>query len=539
MSETPDFFTNLAGTEVVIALRAKPEPFTQNTGNGQMEVPEFSTKIANTEPRPVSMALAVAKRVEASEGPERTGHKPLMRNPSADEPSRQAVLPAPLFTNPKEGDATCPSVHAESLIARPVGRNARSTGTSNAAPSVRPALVAAANGSTVGRGYERQIVARGKPNTKLVTNSNRLVLGESRAFIATVPTRQKSLPLFVSDLFPTLHGHFTRLFLRELAPAFQSAFATLCRKVGFDFGFAHSGAAFHFGYQIAQVSMESAGIAATREINHAAAWLKEVRKVLANRKQIWRGCYQAGVSFLLVHIGLAKVGNLNPGFGDDALRQSAVLPRSRGMQRTRGWLHLCLWVEVGVRVAFARSANCRINCCLFIRLAPRKSGSIGVSWYFLIGRFCLWHRSVSLTNWVKYWVCVKVGRACSICHRLSTATAKCWFRAVWLKRPVPCGFEIASFSWILGLSRAVNGLRYVFGQISLSVPSLERCQPSWQSRPAQLWSRLSLGLSHPCEPFRLWFEVVSYYATCFAAHCRRVSRRLAFFATIVMSPSPL
>jgi hypothetical protein len=46
------------------------------------DFPGNGSEIANTEPRPVSTSLAVAKRVEASEGPERAGNKPLMRNPS-------------------------------------------------------------------------------------------------------------------------------------------------------------------------------------------------------------------------------------------------------------------------------------------------------------------------------------------------------------------------------------------------------------------------------------------------------------------------
>lgn len=44
-----------------------------------------ANQFANTEPRPVSTSLAVAKQAEASEGPERDGNKPLMQNRSADE----------------------------------------------------------------------------------------------------------------------------------------------------------------------------------------------------------------------------------------------------------------------------------------------------------------------------------------------------------------------------------------------------------------------------------------------------------------------
>jgi hypothetical protein len=41
---------------------------------------QFISDIANTEPRPVSTSLAVAKRVEAAKGLARDGYKPLMRN---------------------------------------------------------------------------------------------------------------------------------------------------------------------------------------------------------------------------------------------------------------------------------------------------------------------------------------------------------------------------------------------------------------------------------------------------------------------------
>jgi hypothetical protein len=58
------------------------------------------TKFANTEPRSVSMSPAVAKRAGASEGPERDGHKPLMRN-------RTAASPSP--TGSTAGDTLSPS----------------------------------------------------------------------------------------------------------------------------------------------------------------------------------------------------------------------------------------------------------------------------------------------------------------------------------------------------------------------------------------------------------------------------------------------
>lgn len=45
---------------------------------------------ANTEPRPVSMSLAVAKRAKAAEGPARAGYKPLMRNRTGQK------MPAPI-----------------------------------------------------------------------------------------------------------------------------------------------------------------------------------------------------------------------------------------------------------------------------------------------------------------------------------------------------------------------------------------------------------------------------------------------------------
>lgn len=134
--------------------------------------------------------------------------------------------------------------------------------------------------------------------------------------------------LFRQLFLPTLHGHFTRLFLRKLAPAFQSAFATLCRKVSFDFGFAHLGAAFGF----------------------------EFEKLIQMPRQF--------ASLLPRHIGAVKCQNVVNGNVP-----VFVLVAEGDDIRSRGWLHLCLWVEVGVRVAFARSAS------LFA--------------------FCLWHRSVS------------------------------------------------------------------------------------------------------------------------------------------------
>jgi hypothetical protein len=50
-----------------------------------------SVKFANTEPRSVSPSPAVAKRIGASEGPERGGHKPLMRNRSEHITSRSPI----------------------------------------------------------------------------------------------------------------------------------------------------------------------------------------------------------------------------------------------------------------------------------------------------------------------------------------------------------------------------------------------------------------------------------------------------------------
>jgi hypothetical protein len=76
----------------------KPECVLFHASKDGSLIDRMREHFANTEPRPVSTSLAVAKRVEASEGPERTGNKPLMRNPRADGPSRQAVLPATPFT---------------------------------------------------------------------------------------------------------------------------------------------------------------------------------------------------------------------------------------------------------------------------------------------------------------------------------------------------------------------------------------------------------------------------------------------------------
>lgn len=61
-----------------------------NTKNKAVAAAQPISDIANTEPSPVSTSLAVANQGEASEGPERAGHKPLMRNPGEMAAPRQA-----------------------------------------------------------------------------------------------------------------------------------------------------------------------------------------------------------------------------------------------------------------------------------------------------------------------------------------------------------------------------------------------------------------------------------------------------------------
>lgn len=150
MSETPDFFTNLAGTEVV-ALRAKPEPFTQRAGNGQMEVPGFSINLSASAKAPDQRPTRDGEqRLTASDYGGRIAEK------------GQTSLGAQLFTNQKEGDAECfaPAATERLPFARFTEQQPSNAG--NAAPKFEP-LVAAANGSTVGCGTERQIVALDKP----------------------------------------------------------------------------------------------------------------------------------------------------------------------------------------------------------------------------------------------------------------------------------------------------------------------------------------------------------------------------------------
>ena len=65
-----------------VAIQANIAQFHAWFGEAITPIRESITKFkeANTEPRSVSMSPAVAKRAGASEGPERDGHKPLMRN---------------------------------------------------------------------------------------------------------------------------------------------------------------------------------------------------------------------------------------------------------------------------------------------------------------------------------------------------------------------------------------------------------------------------------------------------------------------------
>lgn len=79
------------------------------------DFPADGKKIADTEPRPVSTSLAVAKRVEASEGPERAGNKPLMQNPRANIATPTGTLPATLFPKPD-----CPSCKGTGIIRIPM-----------------------------------------------------------------------------------------------------------------------------------------------------------------------------------------------------------------------------------------------------------------------------------------------------------------------------------------------------------------------------------------------------------------------------------
>lgn len=103
-------FSNQSEVDNLLASNPETVLFHSDKSGSLIELLRERKQFANTEPNPVSASLAVAKQGEASEGPERTGHKPLMRNPSADGPSRQAVLPAtplPVASVP-EGTALVP-----------------------------------------------------------------------------------------------------------------------------------------------------------------------------------------------------------------------------------------------------------------------------------------------------------------------------------------------------------------------------------------------------------------------------------------------
>lgn len=116
--------------EQLLKTAAEQNPNTTATADSGSSAPP-AQNFANTEPRPVSTSLAVAKRVEASEGPEWTGHKPLMRNPSADRPSRQAVLPAtllPAFVLTKPEVVSCNSAAPYQRQARESTGNCDRTG---------------------------------------------------------------------------------------------------------------------------------------------------------------------------------------------------------------------------------------------------------------------------------------------------------------------------------------------------------------------------------------------------------------------------
>lgn len=69
----------------------------------------------------------------------------------------------------KEGDAACQSVPVTECLEYQLALDtptSRSSTVSNAAPSVRSALVAAADGSTVGRGTERHLASLSNPNSR-------------------------------------------------------------------------------------------------------------------------------------------------------------------------------------------------------------------------------------------------------------------------------------------------------------------------------------------------------------------------------------
>lgn len=203
MNETPDFFTEKQGI-----LLVNPEPFTQNTGNGQNERFLVSTNL----PVPALAELEYPagrptlpgepKTSEARDGAISPGRKPESRGgqtnlsggveSSADhrestesvsrrhagsdkltsEPegawpkpsaSEGRVSPAQLFTNQKEGDAD------ETRTTRPIAvHNEYAPARRNSAPysdRVREKTRGiAANGSTVGRGTERHLASPGKPN---------------------------------------------------------------------------------------------------------------------------------------------------------------------------------------------------------------------------------------------------------------------------------------------------------------------------------------------------------------------------------------
>lgn len=79
------FRTIAASSDKMIMDRLEMELELAGVKNGigvrlQDFIAATSKHFANTEPRPVSTSLAVAKRVKASKGLETDGHKPLMRN---------------------------------------------------------------------------------------------------------------------------------------------------------------------------------------------------------------------------------------------------------------------------------------------------------------------------------------------------------------------------------------------------------------------------------------------------------------------------
>lgn len=67
-------------------------------------VDPIDREFAKTEPRPVSTSLAVAKRVEAAEGPARDANKPLMRKRTASEPSPTGSTASDTFRRSKKRD---------------------------------------------------------------------------------------------------------------------------------------------------------------------------------------------------------------------------------------------------------------------------------------------------------------------------------------------------------------------------------------------------------------------------------------------------